>query len=502
MSKTIPTSRKIAAGLVVPTIAALGLGFASLSTAEALSPSATTMCSNVGAMGCSVSYQLGTMSNGVPEGTTVKAMLQGQKGQTINFSLFKIGGTSDAPTLTKIGGDVPATFDSSGYASVDIPLPTFTYPDETVSEGFLVQPSDTSDPNSLVPNSSGKVETFTINSARAQVVGEKSKPANGSYYVPGDLITYSLDGGIEGDQYVVQMKQTDGTWKTISDTAFGFINSYGSGAVSWVMPDLATGEYPIRISNVDALDKPVYEYNFVVTDGTTPTPTPTVDPTSTPTVDPTPSGTPTPSTSATPTVDPTPSSTPSVSLIATDLIGADGTGAAEYTINGDILTSEGILMGADGKPVANATITLYDYTNGVRGAVLGTGTTDANGAFKFDSTLPAGWDTNATFNAELAYAGDETHEPISLFMEVAGSTPSTTPSTSTTPSETPSTTPSVSVTPSVDPTPEPKPYKKPDIVTGGDPSQGAPLGLFLLSGGAAAAAAGSLALRRRFKKAE
>lgn len=85
--------------------------------------------------------------------------------------------------------------------------------------------------------------------------------------------------------------------------------------------------------------------------------------------------------------------------------GVDGTRPQYATPahNAPSLTSFGSLYTQAGQPIANRTVTVYLFTNQVRGERLGSGTTNAAGAFRFDSRMPRGWSDQANFNVQIAF---------------------------------------------------------------------------------------------------
>lgn len=105
------------------------------------------------------------------------------------------------------------------------------------------------------------------------------------------------------------------------------------------------------------------------------------------------------------------------------------------------MTSYGSLYTQTGEPLASRTIVIYNYTNGARGATLGSGTTNASGVFQFSSSLPAGWSTDPAFNVELVFedATGEYGPSYGIMKPVAVETDDDTPIT--TPITNPSTTP-------------------------------------------------------------
>lgn len=88
-----------------------------------------------------------------------------------------------------------------------------------------------------------------------------------------------------------------------------------------------------------------------------------------------------------------------------DTTGKDGTAPQYESLSSSdtTLTSFGTLYTEAGQPLANRVVAVYDYTNNTRGAQLGAGTTNAQGQFRFDAKLPAGWSTKAGFNVQLAF---------------------------------------------------------------------------------------------------
>lgn len=107
-----------------------------------------------------------------------------------------------------------------------------------------------------------------------------------------------------------------------------------------------------------------------------------------------------------------------------DFQGPDGTGAPTYSINGNtgVSTSTGRLADADGKPIANATINLYNYTGDKRGAQFGSATTDANGNFTVTATIPASVRAQK-YNLELNFPGNATVADTSVYLNLPGATP-------------------------------------------------------------------------------
>ncbi|OYN96974.1 hypothetical protein [Enemella evansiae] len=85
--------------------------------------------------------------------------------------------------------------------------------------------------------------------------------------------------------------------------------------------------------------------------------------------------------------------------------GTDGTQPQYESLSSSdtTLTSFGSLYTQAGKPLAGQVVAVYEYTNGVRGAQLGAGTTNAQGQFRFDAKLPSGWSSKAGFNVQLAF---------------------------------------------------------------------------------------------------
>lgn len=171
---------------------------------------------------------------------------------------------------------------------------------------------------------------------------------------------------------------------------------------------------------------------------------------------PTAPGTPQATTTTTSTPAPTatstssPTKTPTVTAVKTefrDESGADNTQPKYKSLSSSdtTLTSFGSLYTSTGQPLAGQTINVYDYTNGKRGALLGSGTTNAQGQFRFDAKLPSGWSTKPGFNVELAFNGvADKYAPVSVSMKPVSST--ATPTKSATPTKKPTTPPTKDTT--------------------------------------------------------
>ncbi|OYO00593.1 hypothetical protein CGZ95_08120 [Enemella evansiae] len=104
----------------------------------------------------------------------------------------------------------------------------------------------------------------------------------------------------------------------------------------------------------------------------------------------------------------TPTATNTPQVVPTEFrnsAGTDGTQPQYESLSSSdtTLTSFGSLYTQAGKPLAGQVVAVYEYTNGVRGAQLGAGTTNAQGQFRFDAKLPSGWSSKAGFNVQLAF---------------------------------------------------------------------------------------------------
>lgn len=122
---------------------------------------------------------------------------------------------------------------------------------------------------------------------------------------------------------------------------------------------------------------------------------------------------PTPSVTASTTVPVPPKDDPADTRVASVLLAEDGQGGPNYTVNGNVLTSWGKLVDANGQPIANATLISRAVRGGQPAEELGRTTTGADGSFRFDATLPADHG-DENFAASLIYEGDAEHKPTSL----------------------------------------------------------------------------------------
>lgn len=169
------------------------------------------------------------------------------------------------------------------------------------------------------------------------------------------------------------------------------------------------------------------------------------------------SKTPDPSTSAKPTASSTPSkpapdakatsaapprASETPQLKQADFQGPDGKGNPTYSINSStgVSTSKGRLATSAGAPIANATITLYNFTGDKRGQQFGQATTAADGSFTLTATIPAAV-RSQDYNLEMNFKGNAQAAETSVTLHLPKATPTPGAPTTAAPTTKPTTKP-------------------------------------------------------------
>lgn len=309
----------IAAVATVAVAAPLGL-FATAAQA-APTPTLKEFCTRTATQPqCSVSVPIGTLNEGVTEGTAVKAQLTGAAGKSFDFAVFRVDrDASGRPTgLTRLTQPVKTTIERNGYGSVTIPIPVLKAPFTGLDDGYVVALADTRSPDQVLGTATGKVDVFDINSHRAMWAGQFNKPRNGRFWQPGESIAYQVKAGIPGDTYVVEM-QRGKDWVNVMDGRTpnnGVITQRGKSALLFFEPkDWAPGKYPTRVRNTGT-GYIAWQGDFVMLDPNGQLPTAAPKPTTSVAPKPSASATPKPSTSAAPKPSTSASPKPSASVTA------------------------------------------------------------------------------------------------------------------------------------------------------------------------------------------
>lgn len=185
----------------------------------------------------------------ITEGAQIAADVQGTPNTTVKVRPFSV----QTGKLVPVGAAVSVTTDNLGFGKATMTVDKLQAPLVGGYKEFTIQTADSeglaADSADLIkPNGSTFPSTrFTVNSGRAAVTSMSQPP-----YATGSAQFFILDFGIPGDDYDFEY-QVGGKWTQFpGDPAMpqpGIIGSTNKGTLRWTVPDLAKGEYPVRIIN-------------------------------------------------------------------------------------------------------------------------------------------------------------------------------------------------------------------------------------------------------------